>query len=199
MNHGKTQKEVRNGRRALFAATTALVTTTPALAMAGGGGSIGVTAAFHAVNLVVLVGAIIYFARGPVRNMLAERKKQVTADLEEAKRLREEAREMLSKYEAKLSGLDAECNKIVAEYEEMGKSERDRIIKDAKRQAEKIKADAELTIKNDIRNAREALESEMVQLAADLAEKQLRASLDDKAQANLFDGFLADIERQAQN
>jgi F-type H+-transporting ATPase subunit b len=127
--------------------------------------------------------------------MLVERKAQVTAELEEARRLHEEARALLSQYEGRLARLDAEKSQILSDYRQLGEAERDRIITEAKRQAEKIGKDAELTVQGEVRRARAALEREVVELASGMAEERLRQRLDAREQGALFDAYLTEIER----
>lgn len=190
-------KKADNKHRVLLGGTLLMAMTTPSVALAGGG-SIGTTSIFHAINLVALLALVIYFARKPMQTMLAERKAQVTSELEEARRLHEEAREMLASYESRLSGLETEKAAILQEYRELGQAEKERIVAEAKRQAEKLTKDAELTVQSEIQRARHALEAEVVQLATDLAEEKLRQKLDAGAQARLFDAYLADMEREIQ-
>ncbi len=184
-------------KRSLLVAILVCILTAPSVAWAGGG-DVGTTALFHLINLVALVGVIVYFARGPVQKMLAERKAQVTFELEEAKRLHEEARALLSKYDSQLSQLDTERNAILEEYRALGQSEKTRILDEAGRQAEKITRDAQLQVENEVRRARQALEGEVIKLATDMAEDTMRTRLDANTQANLFDGYLSDMERGLQ-
>jgi F-type H+-transporting ATPase subunit b len=180
------------------AAAAAVTLAAPALALAGEGGhDDGVTkmAIFHAINLIALVGVVVYFVRKPLGEMLTQRKLQITKDLEEAKRLHEEARGLLERYDAQLRSLDAERSQVLAEYRQMGETERDRIVADAQRQAEKIRTDAEQTVQNEIRKAREALEAEVVQIAVGMAEERLKERLDAGAQARLLDAYLEDLSR----
>jgi F-type H+-transporting ATPase subunit b len=190
-------KKANNKHRVLLGGTLLAAMTTPSVAFAAGG-SVGTTSIFHAINLVALLALLIYFARKPMQKMLAERKAQVTSELEEARRLHEEARQMLANYESRLSGLEVEKAAILKEYKDLGQAEKERIVAEAKRQAEKITKDAEMTVQGEIQRARHALEAEVVQLATDLAEEKLRQRLDAGAQARLFDAYLADMEREIQ-
>jgi F-type H+-transporting ATPase subunit b len=101
----------------------------------------------------------------------------------------------LERYDAQLRSLDAERSQVLAEYRQMGETERDRIVADAQRQAEKIRTDAEQTVQNEIRKAREALEAEVVQIAVGMAEERLKERLDAGAQARLLDAYLEDLSR----
>jgi F-type H+-transporting ATPase subunit b len=130
--------------RRIGAALALATLLTPSVAFAAGGGDSEIvkTAIFHLINMVALVAIVIYFARTPMRRFLKDRKSQVTSELEEARRLHEEAKALLAGYESQIANLDEERKAILSEYKEIGEAERDRIIAAAKRQAEKIATDA---------------------------------------------------------
>ncbi len=187
--------------RALATLLAALVLTAPLTAWASGGGGteeLVTNTVFHAINLAILLGLGFYFGRAPLKKMLQNRKSQITKDLEEAARLRDEARQLLERYEGKLSSLDTEKEEILRDYRAVGESERDRLIAQARQQAEKIVQDAELTVENEIRQAKTALEREVLELASELAEQKIRARLDESAHNQIFDSYLQDIEQQYQ-
>lgn len=193
----------QNKQRALVTAGIALlVLLSPVAAFAGGGGdgasALVTTAIFHLINLVALVGAVIYLARGQVRKALEDRKKQITSDLEEAKRLREEARALLEKYDHQLATLDNERDAILTEYRQIGEAERDRIIKEAQGQADKMAKDAERTIEGEVARARTALESEVVRLAAGMAERMIVEKMSAERDNKLIEHYLSDLEQELQ-
>ncbi|MEL6179212.1 MAG: ATP synthase F0 subunit B [Myxococcota bacterium] len=190
-------------RRALAAVVAGAVLILPTLAMAAGGeggdeaGHILHLFIFHFINMGLLVGAVIYFARKPFQKFLADRKTRVTAELEEARKLHEEARSMLDDYQSKLDGLENERQELLNEYRALGEAERDRIIAEAEARAERIREEAELTVAQEIASAKAALEAEVLTLASDLAEKAMRKELTTTQHKALVDGFLNDLEEQA--
>ncbi len=182
------------------AQVVALVVTmlVPAVAFAAGDGGLVKTAIFHLINLVLLLGVAIYFVRAPLNRFLKDRKEQITADLEAAKKLHEEARAMLDKYGEQLSGLEAEKEQVLREYRELGESERDRIIEAAQNQADKITADAQRTVDNELTRAKVALEAEVMELATQMAEDMIKERMNANSQTKLIDGYLGELERQMQ-
>lgn len=177
-----------------------LVALVPALAFAeggeGGNTEMLTTAAFQLANLLLLFGLGYYFGRQPFSKFLTERKEKVTRELDEARKLHDEARVALSNYREKLDQLDTERKSILDEYRVMGEKERDRIIEEARGQANKIARDARLTIDSEVNRARTALEAEVIHLASSMAEASLREQLDKKKQKALVDAYLVDLERQ---
>ena len=187
-------------RRAAAAMIAGAVVVAPTVAMAAGGGDEGHIIhmfIFHFINMALLIGAAIYFARKPFQKFLADRKTRVTAELEEARKLHEEARAMLDTYQAKLSGLADERDELIAEYRSLGEAERDRIIAEAEARARRIRDEAELTVTQEIASAKAALEAEVLTLASELAEKAMRKELTASQHTALVDGFLSDLDEQA--
>lgn len=170
------------------------VTLTPSVALAAGDDSALITTTiFHAINLAILIGILFVFARKPINKFLADRKSKVTADLEEAARLREEASAMLVEYQSQVDGLAKEREALMADYRAMGEAERDRIIAAANQEADRIAREAENAMGQEIERAKAALETEVVELAAQIAEQTLREKLDARNHAKLVDNYLAGL------
>jgi len=175
-------------------AAALVVFMVPAVALAGGGDSeIIQLTILHAINLALLFVILFIFVRKPLRAFLTDRKSKVTAELEEAARLREEAAALLAKYEEKFSGLDAERDQLLADYRQMGEAERERIIQGAHEEAARIGRDAEATMAQEVDRAKDALEAQIIQVAVEIAEQTLRKRLDAPTQARLVDGFLTGL------
>jgi F-type H+-transporting ATPase subunit b len=186
---------MRNRFQKLTVVLAILLTPTVALA-AGDNSALITTTIFHAINLAILIGLLVAFARKPLNKFLADRKAKVTSDLEEAARLREEASALLAKYETQVSGLDAERDKILADYRRMGETERDRIIAAANKEADRIARDTETAMTQEITRAKVALEAEVVELAGQIAERTLREQLDARGHAKLVDSYLAGLDAE---
>ncbi len=188
------------GRGVALALGAGLLVSWPALALAGegGDGELIKTTIFHLINLVALLAGVIYVARGPLSSYLKARKARVMSDIEEARRLHEEARALVDRYEAQIAGLDAERAQILNEYKEIGKAERERIMAAAHKQAAKMTADAERTVALEIQRAKDVLQAEVVRLAAQMAEASIREKLDASRQSRLVDDYIKVLEGSIQ-
>ena len=176
-------------------AVTLAITLMPAVALASGDdGAIITSTIFHAINLAILIGIIVYFGRKPVGAFLSARKAKVTHDLEEAARLRAEAQELLTRYQGQIASLDTEREALMADYRAMGESERDRIIAAANREADRIAKETENSMEREVTRAKAALEAEVIELAAQIAERALREKLDTRGHAKLVDSYVAGLE-----
>jgi F-type H+-transporting ATPase subunit b len=120
-------------------------------------------------NFAVLVFAFVYFGRKPLADALVKRKEDITREMTEAQRLHEQAQERLAQYEAKLSGLTDELERIKASYREQGLRDKERIIREAKERSEKMHADAAQILEQELKHTRQLLLAETVEQATRLA------------------------------
>lgn len=146
------------------------------------------------VNFAIFLGVLVYFAGGRVQSFFHNRREILLADLNEAKRLREEAQAKLDEYSNRLNSLEKERKALMDEYHAQGEREKQRLVEEAKRQVEKMGVDAELVIQQEVRKAVAALEAQAVDLALGMAEKSLRTKLDERSQNVLVDRYVGDLK-----
>ena len=94
-----------------------LVLPTAALAAGGGVGQPEgwyVDLAFHAFNLVLFVGLIVYLARGVITEALKNRSAGIAKDIEESNRLRREAQDRCDAFDARLNRFEVEFDEMRA-------------------------------------------------------------------------------------
>jgi len=128
-----------------------------------------------------------------VGKMLDQRAAVIAAELEEAKRLRAEATQLLEDYKKRAASADAEAATIV----EAAKAEAAQFAKDSRAAlAQQIERRAEAA-KDKIAQAEAAALNEIRSLAADAAvsgaQKLIAARLDEKRAAGLIDASIKDL------
>ena len=95
----------------------------------------GVGAAYHEnpaigwtlLTFVVFIGLIRYFSKEPLSVFLEKRRKKIKNSIEEAAQARLKAEEELRSYEKRLSELAGWIQKMKADFERQGESERARL------------------------------------------------------------------------
>ncbi len=87
----------------------------------------------------------------------------------------------------KIDNFDSEREAILAEFRELGDSERRKIVGDAEAEAAKIVRDAEQTAERELAQARESLRSTLVGSALGKAQSQLSAQMTPVTHAQLID------------
>lgn len=145
---------------------------------------------FALLNFAIFLGLIIKLARPKLLAFLRTRHETVKGQLEEAARLRAEAREKLDEYNRRIAGVDGEVNKLLAEIRADAEAEREMILAQARSQAEALKAEAQRRIESEVARARLALEREVASAAVAAAEKILRERTTGDDQARMFGNFV---------
>ena len=167
----------------------------PSQALAAGGhGFHFETHVYYLIDFIVLAGLIAYFAGGPIKNFLLQRRTDLMREIEEANALKDEANQRLEEYTQRIASLDAEREAIRKDFLADGERERERILAEAEATAARIVKDAERRIEGEARRLQSALEEEAVQLAVTLVEKTAKERMDAALQARLVEESIQVIE-----
>jgi F-type H+-transporting ATPase subunit b len=182
-------------------AAALFVLTGAAFAFASGGGE-GEGFSFwgffwQVVNFAVLVTALVIFGRKPIRDFFRNRTEMIKKSLDEARQARELAEKALAEVEDRLKTKDREIEEMMATAEQAGKKEREAIILEGERLSQKLVEQARTNIDFELRQAREAIKAEAVELAMELAEKKIQGKLSDEDQRRLFEEALSRLEKKS--
>jgi len=150
---------------------------------------------WQALNLILIVGIIIYAARKPAASFFGARRERVSGDLAEAAALLQQAEARYASWQRKLIALGSELEEIRAQGRQRADDERDRIIAEARAAAERIKRDASAAVDQELRHARDQLHDEASELALELAGKMLREQVQSADRDRLLDEFITRVER----
>lgn len=90
-------------------------------------------------NFLVLFGALIFFLRKPIGDLLQRRAREIDSTIAEARQSREEMEELVRRAEERLVKLEEETLKIRTEAQEEGIKLKARILQAGEREASKIK------------------------------------------------------------
>lgn len=145
------------------------------------------------VNFTLLLVIIFGFAMKGINASLAERRATIAKDLEEAARLKAEAEAKHEEYKKRLAKLDVELGEIRAEMQKAGEAERDRIVAEAEKKADRMRKENEFLIEQRLKSLREDLTREAVISAVDAAEKVLREKANADDQQRLSRAYVAGI------
>lgn len=194
----KSPKVIRLSRPstgvALAAGAALLLLASPAFAApAEGAGFPWVTWGVSIVNLLIFLGIIYKFGGAGISDYFKSRREKLIENLDEARALREEAEARLEEYSARLDALEAERKALLDEYHMQGEREKKRIIEEAKLQVDKMRADAKISVEQEIKKAVASLERQMVDQAVAQAEALARAELDAGRQKSLLDSYTQEL------
>jgi F-type H+-transporting ATPase subunit b len=147
------------------------------------------------VALIIFIGIVFYLkVPGMIAKSLDERAAKIRAELDEARRLREEAQQLLGEYQRKRKEAEKEAADIVA----AAKRESDQLVAEAHKRTEEYIARraqlAELKIGQAERDAVAEVRAKAVDLAIEAARTLLAGKIDAAANAELFKSSLQDVK-----
>jgi F-type H+-transporting ATPase subunit b len=176
-------------------AAALFVSLAPALALASedGGGASG-NLFWHFANLALILAVIVYFARKPIQNFMADRRQTIETGIESARRDLADAEQRLAECTQRIASLDREVEGIRDAVRAQAESERERLLADARNAAERIRRDARLAVEQEARSARQALRNEAAEMAVRLAGDLLKRQVTDTDRSRLVDEFVERVE-----
>jgi F-type H+-transporting ATPase subunit b len=152
---------------------------------------------FALVGLAIFVGIVIYFgAHKQIASALDKRAGVIANELDEARRLREEAAGLLAEYQKKARDAEVEARSIV----EQATREAAALAEEAKSRLEDYVARRSKIAEDKIAQAEHQALQEVRSLSADVAvaaaEKLLSAKLKGQAAADLVSSAITDVRKR---
>jgi F-type H+-transporting ATPase subunit b len=145
-------------------------------------------------NFAILAGVLAYFLKGPISAHLASRSSIIRQDLETASEMRAAATAQLAEIDRKLKSLPAELDALKAQGAEDVVAEQARIAQAAAIERERLIEQTRREIAMRLRVARRELTAHAAQLAVDVAEARIRASITPDDQLRLVDRYTAQLK-----
>lgn len=150
-------------------------------------------ALFLAVNIFLLFLVASYFLFNPVRNLLKKRQDMIEADIEAAKKDKEDAAVLKSEYDEKIKAADKDANMILAEARKKGLAKEEQIIEEAKAEAGRIIDRANNEIELEKKRAADDMKKEIIAVATAMASKVVSGKIDADIQESLVDDTLNEM------
>jgi len=133
--------------------------------------------AWRILNFVILAGLIYWLLASKVKTYFAERRSGIATALAEAAAAREAAQKTFQEYEVKLAKATGEIEQISALIRAQGEAEKERLIEEGRKAAEKMREDAQARMEQAFGKASQALRSEAVRLSTEMAEEILKKNI----------------------
>jgi len=167
-------------------------------AFAAGGGDADhdpiMEAAWQGLNLLIVLGVLVYFGRGPVGEFFATRRGDIQKDLSEAADLLRQAEQRNADLQRRLGDLSSEVEGIHESTTRRAEEESERILADASATAERIRNDAQTAVDQELRRAKSELRDEAATIALELAAQKLSDNVSDADRERLMDEFITRVE-----
>ncbi len=146
------------------------------------------------VNFGILAFIIVKFARKPLLEFLRGVREKIAEEHGEIDNQLGSAKSKMEAEKAKVEQIDRHIAKIRENIIEMGKKEKEKIIKQAIITAEKMIEDAKAYAGYQMAKAKKELSDEMVDIAISMVETRLEEEISRKDNEKLVDQFLVNLE-----
>lgn len=148
------------------------------------------------VVFVVVLFILRKYAWGPILGAIDAREKGIHDSVQEAARLRDEARSILEEHQRQLADSRRQSQQILAEAREAGEQLRRQAEERARAEGEALVERARREIEREKQAALDELRRESVELALAAAGRILQQKLDAEADRAMIQGFLDDLQAE---
>jgi F-type H+-transporting ATPase subunit b len=184
------------GRKAwgiLLAAAALLVLGSGSVWAAGGGFT--ATDGYRVMNFVVLAALVVFLVRKPITRALNGRITGIQDQLKDLEARKAEAEKQLAETNQRLSALEKEAERIVADYIRQGQEAKARILKEAEAASAKVQAQARRNIAYEFDQAKARLQAEIFEKSLATAEELLTRSITTQDHTQLVEDYLEKVVR----
>ena len=145
------------------------------------------------LNLFIQMYLIKRFLFKPINAMLDKRKAMADAEIQQARREKNEAMTLKSSYENSLTQANAEANSILQNAQKDAAARSEAIINDAQSQAANLKAKAEADILQEKKKAVNDIKNEIGGIAMEIAGKVVEREINEEDHKKLIDEFIENV------
>jgi F-type H+-transporting ATPase subunit b len=146
-----------------------------------------------AVNVTILIGALVYFLKSPIARHLHTRAETIRKDLTEAAALRHQAEQQLGDVRVRLAALPGELETLRRRGEEELAAERVRMAEATRREREHVVERTRREIDLQFRVARRRLLEHTAELSVRVARSRLERDITPDDQARLIERYAAEV------
>jgi F0F1-type ATP synthase membrane subunit b/b' len=145
---------------------------------------------FFAINFILFVGVLVYFAGPALRKFFADRAVTIRTALSRAKSALDEAEDLANKAAARMAALSAELKKLADELEQETAFQVGKVADLAKSTAERIRHDSDMSRSALSEAAKRRVRAQLAESASNLAREMIGRNFQPADQGRLIDGFM---------
>ncbi len=142
------------------------------------------------LNFAILAGVLYWLAAKAVKGFFVGNRSAIRETLDNAIAAKEQAEKKLQEHSEKLEKATKEIDEIVESIKAQGMSEKEKIIEDARRTAQKMKEDAKTRIDQEFKVAVNRLRAEAAELSVQMAEEIVKKNIEQKDHDAMVKEFL---------
>lgn len=153
----------------------------------------GVPVIAQVINTGLLFALLIFLTKKPIVKALTRRANNIKDDLEQAQIALKQAEQNNRKLKEDLEKMSNEIKELEIQAQKDAEMLKKDLSEKAKQDIEKIKAATKQAIQNEVQSAKFELKQEVVKMAVELAEHQLRSQIQQDDQSNLHNDFVKQV------
>ncbi len=146
------------------------------------------------VNFGIWLALLAFMLRKPLADFLVARRAAIVEGMADARRQKEAAEAKFQQYSDRIDNLDSELDRIRDDMKRAGMEERDRIVEEASKKAERMRADARFLIDQQMKQLRQDLTREAIEAAIGAAREILEKGTTVADQERLARDYLSGIK-----
>lgn len=143
------------------------------------------------INLVIIIGVLLFFGRKVVGKTLSDRREKIETAIVAAERRAKEASDAIQKQQQNLASAQAEAERIRAGALDSAQKAREDILATAATDVQRLKQAASQDLNSERERAIASLRSSVVAMALQKVESQLQSGIDQDTQQKLIDRSIA--------
>ena len=146
------------------------------------------------INVALLAVILTKLLYNPVRDFLHKRADKIRGQLANAESDKAKAADLKRQYEQKIAGAENECLEMFDEARKHAEEAGQRIINEAKKEAEAVRVRAAANVEMEWERAQETIRLAIIQVSAAMSEKFLTLAINKDTHDALFDETMAELE-----
>jgi F0F1-type ATP synthase membrane subunit b/b' len=149
---------------------------------------------FYIVDFALFILILVYFVGGPAKKFLQERHDTAKTEMTEAKSVLGNAQSRLSKYEARIAGVDEERAQIAEDFRNDGNTQKAKIEAEGIDLIAKIRADFGSRQTQEALKVEDELRHTIAVKALVLADEKIRGQMNLSRHRSLIKQYIADLK-----
>jgi F-type H+-transporting ATPase subunit b len=151
------------------------------------------------ICFAIVAFLLMRFAFPKLREAVEAREKKIQGDLEGAEKTRAEAQQKLEEYEQRLAEARSEANRVIEEARQQAEQVRKDLVAKAEAEARAVVERAGEQINAERRRTLQELQGQIADLSIQLAEKVVGRSLDGESQREMVDAYIREVSGMSSN
>lgn len=143
------------------------------------------------INLVIVIGVLIYFGKKFLGSTLTSRRERIEEAIQDAEERKKKAAAGLAEQQQNLAQAQAKAEQIIADAHANAEKAKDAILQQAEADIERLKASAAQDMSSQQERVLRELRQQVTEMAMARAKEQLPERLNDDLQHRLIDKSIA--------